>query len=214
MEFSLFKLPIKVRNSFFLLIGFLALMWGNGPDGANLMISVLCFITLFTAILTHELGHALFARWYGMQPRIEIHGMGGVTIWQSMKRLDFRQRFVISFAGPGTGLVLAGLFFGLLQIPNLPALVHALLTMHLTVYIFLNLMNLLPIRPLDGAEVLSTLIGWKKGSVNEKIIDKVSFVTAAGCAAYAYISGFMILAVMAGYLAWRSYNAANPNARR
>ena len=75
-------------------------------------------------------------------------------------------------------------------------------------------MNLLPIRPLDGAEVLSTLIGWKKGSVNEKIIDKVSFVTAAGCAAYAYISGFLILAVMAGYLAWRSYNAANPNARR
>ncbi|MDD7987069.1 M50 family metallopeptidase [Lentisphaera marina] len=214
MEFSLFNLPIKVKNSFFFLIGFLSLMWGSGPDGANLMVSVLWFITLFTAILTHELGHALFARWYGMKPRIEIHGMGGVTIWQTMKRLDFRQRFVISFAGPGTGLVLAAVFFALLQIPNLPALLKALLSMHLTVYVFLNLMNLLPIRPLDGAEVLSTLVGWKNGSVNEKVIEKISFITATACAIYAYISGYFILALMAGYLGWRSYNSANPNARR
>jgi stage IV sporulation protein FB len=214
MEFSLFKLPIKVKNSFFILIGILSLMWGSGPEGSNIMVSLMWFVTLFTAILTHELGHALFARWYGMKPRIEIHGMGGVTIWQSMKRLDFRQRFMISFAGPGTGLALAGVFFLLLQIPNLPNLLQALLTMHLTVYIFLNLMNLLPIRPLDGAEVLSTLVGWKTGSVNEQVIEKVSFITAVACAIYAYMSGLVILAFMAGYLGWRSYNSMNANARR
>jgi Zn-dependent protease len=131
-----------------------------------------------------------------------------------MKRLDFRQRFMISFAGPGTGLALAGVFFLLLQIPNLPNLLQALLTMHLTVYIFLNLMNLLPIRPLDGAEVLSTLVGWKTGSVNEQAIEKVSFITAVACAIYAYMSGLVILAFMAGYLGWRSYNSMNANARR
>ncbi|WDE98358.1 M50 family metallopeptidase [Lentisphaera profundi] len=214
MEFSLFKLPIKVKNSFFFLIGFLSLMWGRVQGQTDLTISLLWFITLFTAILTHELGHALFARWYGMKPRIEIHGMGGVTIWQSMKRLDFRQRFLISFAGPGTGLVLAALFYALLQTPNLPPLLKTLLSMHLNVYVFLNLMNLLPIRPLDGAEVLSTMIGWKNGTVNEQMIDKVSFVTAVGCAVFAYMNGMPILAMMAGYLGWRSYNLANPSARR
>jgi len=132
MEFSLFNLPIKVRNSFFLLIGVLSYMWGRG----NTQTSVLLFVTFFTAILTHELGHALFARWFGMKPRIEIHGMGGVTIWQSMKRLDFRQRFVISFAGPGTGLVLAGIFFLILHIPNMPVLLRELLSLHLDIYIF------------------------------------------------------------------------------
>ena len=209
MDFTLFNLPIKIRNSFFFLIGFLSLMWGQGPNGFNFTMALMWFVTLFTAIITHELGHALFARWYGMKPRIEIHGLGGVTIWQTMKRLDFRQRFIISFAGPGTGLVFAGLFFLLLLIPALPDTLRVLLSMHLMVYVFLNLMNLLPIKPLDGAEVLTTLIGWKKGSVNEQLIEKISFITATGCAIIAFIKGLPILAAMAGYLAYRSYNSSN-----
>ncbi len=202
MEFTLFNLPIKVRGSFFVLIGLLGFMWGRG----NPTVIFAYVLTLFTAILIHELGHALFARWYGMKPRVEIHGLGGVTIWQTMKRLDYRKRFIISFAGPGIGLVFAAIFFAVLQIPNLPDFLTVLLILHFKIYLFLNLLNLLPIRPLDGAEVLSTFLGWRNGSVNEVQIEKISFGTAVGCAIYSFfVLNAPILAAMAGYLAYRSY---------
>ena len=106
-------------------------------------------------------------------------------------------------------MAFAVIFYFLLQIPNLPLEVQMLLKAHFVIYMFLNILNLRPIRPLDGAEVLTTLIGWKKGSVNEQLIEKVSYITGFICAAIALFLNDFLLATMAGYLAYRSYKLSN-----
>ena len=36
---------------------------------------------VFISVLVHELGHALVGRMFGLDPQIELHGMGGTTSW-------------------------------------------------------------------------------------------------------------------------------------
>ena len=76
---------------------------------------------------------------------------------------------------------------------------------HYYYYFLLNIFNLLPIYPMDGAQGLESLVGWKKGHVNQFTMHKISFNTALACGVAAlYYRQYFIVAIF-GYFGYLSY---------
>ena len=84
---------VKVRWTFFLVTVLLGLRT-RSVEGVLTWI-----VVAFFAIVLHECGHALAARFYRQSPQIELHAMGGVTKWTWVDELKWSQRVVISVAG-------------------------------------------------------------------------------------------------------------------
>jgi Zn-dependent protease len=191
LNFQVFGFPVRVHPFFWLiglLLGFPALQGENGPINM-----VIWLVAMFVSILIHELGHALMIRRFGREAHIVLYAMGGLAIegrpqssYGSPWSLDSytgyqpkprspQEQILISAAGPGIQLALAGLILaaivmsggrvgisrGLIPLPvfqlsgslagneNLYVLIHDLLFIN----IFWALMNLLPVLPLDGGQI-------------------------------------------------------------
>ncbi len=122
-------------------------------------------LAVFTCVLLHEYGHALAARYFGVQTKdIIITPIGGLARLVNMPH-DPLQEFAIAIAGPTVNLVVALAFAfylagtrqpfslsegaaGLLQFPQLMMWLN----------LFLFLFNLIPAFPMDGGRILRSLL--------------------------------------------------------
>jgi len=67
-------------------------------------------VAVFTCVLLHEYGHALMARWFGVETKdIIITPIGGLARLQGMPRRPIEE-FMITIAGPLVNLVIAIIF--------------------------------------------------------------------------------------------------------
>ena len=155
-----------------------ALFLGMNSRGVRELL--LWIVALFTAILVHELGHAVMMRAFGLSPRIVLYGFGGLTIYPTSQLMGtrasgWREQILISLAGPGAGFLLAGAVLGIIAAtghqvelginPASTFLVYFrfalfdsfLLNVFLYNLIFISLIwgavNLMPIYPLDGGQI-------------------------------------------------------------
>jgi stage IV sporulation protein FB len=113
----------------------------------------------FVSILFHELGHVIAGLLCGQPGRIVLYSFGGLAVG-NYHHVGPWQRIAIYVAGPAAGFILYGLVFlfqefALWQIdptadmPYLRAAVRMLIFMNL----FWNLLNLIPVFPLDGGQI-------------------------------------------------------------
>src|SRR5262245_9101875 len=104
--FTLADIPVRVSPWYLILVYFFVQsMQGGHPLFVGLVITV--------SLLAHELGHALVARHYKLQPHILLHGFGGVTGHDRARTRG--QDALIVAAGPLAGLLLSGLSFAALR---------------------------------------------------------------------------------------------------
>ncbi len=125
-------------------------------QGPGLLIWIPC---VFVSILVHEFGHALSNRLFQDRPWIVLHGMGGVCF--SRSDLSPWRRVVVILAGPGAGLLLAGISFGLLLASadaSLSPTISHILNYLFMINLFWSIVNLIPIWPLDGGQLLMVLL--------------------------------------------------------
>ncbi len=119
-----------------------------------------CGITL--GLLVHELGHALVARYLRHNPSITLHGFGGLTSRERSGR-DVEEAAIIA-AGPAAGLLLALVIWGLWQVtihvlatPDgqvaFPRAVYEGFQAVLMPSVTWNILNLIPLWPLDGGQL-------------------------------------------------------------
>ena len=155
------------------------------------------------------MGHAFVGRRYGMQPDILLYGMGGLTSWRTGGRLTRGQSILVSVAGPGAGLLLGAVVWGitLIEMPELNPLGRIALGFLLWVNIVWSLLNLLPILPLDGGNVMRSLVHIFKGGVDDRLPRQISVAASAACAVAALLYGMNFAAIFAGYLAFTNYQA-------
>lgn len=154
---------------------------------------------VLVSITAHELGHALIARSFGLEPSIELHMMGGTTSWQSARPLAAWRHIAISLAGPFAGFAFGALVFAAALVPAFPAESRFAQIAYgdlLWVNFGWGALNLLPVLPLDGGHVAQRLTGLRAAQV-------ISIVTAGGLALAAYLWHFepaafllVLLAVM------------------
>jgi stage IV sporulation protein FB len=174
--FWLLRTLVTVRWSFFLVTLLLGLRAGSA-------LAVAIWIpVVFVAILLHECGHALAARHYRQQPRIELHAMGGVTKWAWLDELRWRDRIVISLAGPAAGFMLAALIVaasvGWAGEVSAAALIARRQMLWVTVA--WGGFNLLPLMPMDGGQALAEFLEHRMGRDPGRLLArKVSVVTGA-----------------------------------
>jgi Zn-dependent protease len=162
-EFPLFGILIRFSPSWLLaialviggLIAFAPPVLGAAGSPARIGAALLLALFLLGAVLLHELGHALIARWRGIPVRrIALHFFGGVT------ELDVESvrpggEALVAIAGPTVNLLLAallgGFWFAAQGIGEAVAFSLELLTL---ANLALALLTLIPGYPLDGGRIV------------------------------------------------------------
>ncbi len=152
-------------------------------------------LLLFLFVLIHELGHALTARWRGIQAeKIILFPLGGgALIPEEPKRT--RDEILIYAAGPFANIMVAVLALPLLLIQPggeyliryylnpfgnliaMPSLPEQLLGITLGVNALLAVGNLLPAYPLDGGRILRALL---KPSIGDRRATVVTTLLGIG----------------------------------
>lgn len=142
------------------------------PMWQNLLAGTLITALFFASVLIHELGHALVARWEGIQILdIQLHIFGGWARLLNEPRTAMAE-FRVAIAGPSASFLLAVLFLaGLLLVqqasPSMPgahAAAASLLYLAMA-NLMLAMFNLLPGLPLDGGRALRAWLWHRRGDI-------------------------------------------------
>lgn len=159
-RFRLFGFPVEVRPTFLLTAGLI------GYAAAEEWLHALLFAAvLLVSVLVHELGHAAMASIFGQRPRIILHALGGLTAWSNARPIARKRQIFVSLAGPGAGLLLGAVAFGLLQTATPETPLFTLWLFLVIVNVGLSALNLVPVLPFDGGQVLVATLGPRRRSV-------------------------------------------------
>lgn len=147
------RIPIAIYPTFWLfaaLIGFLI---------SQSLIGILVWVgIIFVSVLFHEYGHALTALSFGQKPRIELVALGGLTYHDGQK-LTFWKQLLIVFNGPLAGFSLYFLMAMALKLPQFSqGTVGVIIQLIRDVNLFWTLINLVPVMPLDGGQLLRIIL--------------------------------------------------------
>jgi membrane-associated protease RseP (regulator of RpoE activity) len=202
MQFRLIGFPVRVDVSFAIVVALL------GAGRGDLWLVLLWVAVVFVSILVHELGHATVARAYGCEPSITLFAMGGLTQWGGV-RLGPLPLVVIGLAGPMAGFALGAavlLLAGALP-PEAPFLARLAVQDLLWVNFGWGLLNLLPVLPLDGGQVVRSLLHAARGREDDRLPLKVSVVVGGAACALALSVGMLWAAMLAGLITWSNWSA-------
>ncbi len=144
------RIPITIYPTFWILAALIAILFGEG-DFLKMFIWV---GVIFISVLFHEFGHALTALLFGRNPRIELVAMGGLT-YHDGDKLPFWKQFFITLNGPVFGFMIVIAVYLIKDIPALSTgYAGQLLLQILVVNVIWTVVNLLPVLPLDGGQLL------------------------------------------------------------
>ncbi len=142
------RIPITIFPSFWILAALIAFLFGEG----DVLKMVIWVFVIFISVLFHEFGHALTALLFGRSPRIELVAMGGLT-YHDGDKLPYWKQFFITLNGPVFGfMIVIGTF--LLKDIWPTGYAGQLLQQILVVNVIWTLVNLIPVLPLDGGQLL------------------------------------------------------------
>ena len=155
--------------------------------GAALLVAL-----MFLIVLTHEFGHQLACRQVGGRTHdIVLWPLGGVAYVSPPERPG-AQLWSIA-AGPLVNVVLAPLFLMLLLLssrlgwpdahPDAYELIHNIFIMNIGLLVF----NLMPVYPLDGGQILRSLLWFVVGRANSLLVASI-----IGCVGVAGLLGLAI----------------------
>jgi ATP-dependent Clp protease adapter protein ClpS/Zn-dependent protease len=183
--------PVTVEPAFFLVSVLTA--WGDWQHGLPWVLVV------FVSVLAHEFGHAAAAaRLAGASPTIELVAFGGVTRWTAgPEGVSWRQRIAISLAGPAAGFTLGAFVFAVAEGARLRHL--TVVKQLLWVNIGWTLVNLLPMLPLDGGNVLAALVERDRAGRGRVVVQVISALVATPLLLFGLKRDMPILSVLAGY---------------
>ena len=173
IEFRLLGIPIRIHLWFWLMALWL---WSLSPEEGWLGLIVWVAV-VFQGIIMHELGHALAGRAFGKSPRIELVALGGLTWWEQQEPLGPGRNLIVSAAGPAVGIVIGSASLVLADILAVPDPSFARYVFRSVVWVNLGwgLLNLLPIMPLDGGNIVAALFDFVAPSKGRLLASYVSF---------------------------------------
>lgn len=220
LSFSLAGVRVRVSAWFWLaaaLIGWnVCQAYSRGDQRALVQFLVLWVGAVFVSLLVHEFGHALAYRFFGQSAHVVLYHFGGLAVPETWGRRGYLrpfQRLIVSAAGPLAQFAFAALIVAGLKATGTMApfpleaigkplglyegrefaspFTYALADFLLYVNVFWPLINLVPVPPLDGGQI-----------VREGLL-------AAGVADAHRIAG-IIGVVAGGAVAWWGYTHGEP----
>ena len=199
LRFQLFGIPVRVHPLFWVTAMFI--VWY--PDRPDLvLIGVLC---VFVSIMVHELGHAVMFRRYGFHSEIVLYIMGGLA---TGGRLSTWRNIIVAAAGPGAGFVLAAVAWGIVITLNnySPAtlLENESIRYSLSILLFINIwwsiLNLVPCLPLDGGQIMQSLVYRYFPRKAETKVLWISILSSGAIALWGAQSGKQFMMILFGLM--------------
>ena len=178
---------------------------GRASTYSSLLWNVLEYLGLFLIVLTHEFGHALACRQVGgTANRIVLWPMGGVAFVDPPPRAGATLWSIA--AGPLVNVILVPVLSLLAAVglkagwataaPDAFQLLRSLWAVNIGLLIF----NLLPIYPLDGGQILRSLLWFVAGRARSLMIAVVvGFVGVVGMVALAVVSRSIWFGLIAAF---------------
>ncbi|MEQ1702947.1 MAG: M50 family metallopeptidase [Ilumatobacteraceae bacterium] len=156
--FRVLGFPVHVGSGFWSFMLLITLVNSRGDGGMEFAVLLAVLIAAFT--LVHELGHALAARATGAQAEITLTFMAGYASFVPTRHLSRWERVGISFAGPGIQILL-GIVLYLAMGGQLFPVTYTSYAQSAAWFAgpVIGMLNLLPILPLDGGNILEQLVG-------------------------------------------------------
>jgi Zn-dependent protease len=197
------SIPIRIRGLFL----FMAVVLGarlQRPDLIAIWVAI-----VLVSVVAHELGHAFVGRMFGLEPQIELHGMGGTTSWINGRDVGHARGIAISLAGPFAGFAIAGVLFGCERLGLRPHHPLALLALDLAFQInfWWGIFNLAPMLPLDGGNVLRGTLNLLTKGRGEKPARAISVLMGGVLLAYAALVGALWLGALGAFFTWANVQA-------
>ena len=181
------RIPLKISPAFFLtaaLIGYL--------NSYDFLWTLVWVGIIFVSVLFHELGHAVTAILFGQKARIELIAFGGLTLPEGPKLRPWKE-FIVIFMGPLFGFLLFVAASILLQFPYGTPFVRAILEKFRYVNLFWTFVNLLPILPLDGGQLVRVVLEWIFGARSLKASLFISFFFSALLSIVCFLIGLFLI---------------------
>lgn len=197
MTFYFFKIPIQIRLSFCILLLFFTDYYKN-PSIENLVITLILVLGIFI----HELGHAFTARYFNATPSVVLHCFGGTTTYN--QSIEIKKQMLVILNGPllQATLVIIPYFF-LKLCPTSNDYTRFILNSSIRLNSIIILLNILPIFPLDGGQLLKYFLEffWKdKGIKIALFISRFALLALTGLLLYYREFFFSIMLLV---LLWR-----------
>jgi Zn-dependent protease len=187
--FRLFGIQVYLHWSWFLVAVYA--IQSRGDSDSSLILNVLVYLTLFLIVLMHEFGHSLACKQVGGQAnQIVLWPLGGVAYVSPPQRPGAMLWSIA--AGPLVNVVLFFVATILLMLGGALGLFDRmpLFWGYIGTVAYINLIllkfNLLPVYPLDGGQILRSLLWFKFGKARSMMI--------------ATIIGFIGIAIMIPYV--------------
>ncbi len=209
IRFSIFGIPVEVQPFFWITM---ALIGGafDADSSAALLYMALFIIAGTISILTHELGHALTIRAFGLPTSITLQAFGGFASYPS-GILNRKKSFLVTAAGPAIQLVLA--FVAYLVLAHVPAIYNNPNSTYFfwtlfAISLFWALINLLPVVPLDGGQLLHAVLGPDRLTMTLWISIFTAMVAGVGMFMMFHS---LIFPVILGYYGFQAFKALPQN---
>ncbi len=205
-------IPVAIHPFFWLFAALIGWMSSGTFMGMLIWLGI-----ILISVLVHEFGHALTAVFFRQKARIQLVALGGLTSFDGPK-LKFWQQFLITFNGPLFGFFLFLAATALLHL-SLPALWMNILKATQVANLFWTIVNLLPVLPLDGGQLLRILLEAAFGVRGFKASLLIGAALAALFSFYFFmvqaflIGSFFFLFAFQSFDAWRKSRFATRNDR-
>lgn len=198
-RFRLFGIPITVLPWFWLTLAIIGSQ--TIRSGSDLFQIVLFVLAGFISVLVHELGHALTIKKFGAPTEIVLQAFGGFATYPR-NRFNRLQDFLLTAAGPAIQIALGLLVLLLIKTANLPdSMGLYFLEVLAGISLFWAILNLVPVFPLDGGQLLNAVLGPK----NKKITHTIGIVVAIALGLLALKFGMIFATFFMGYFAYLNF---------
>ncbi|NGX56344.1 MAG: Stage IV sporulation protein FB [Candidatus Anoxychlamydiales bacterium] len=195
------RIPITIHPFFWIfsfLIGFLI---SQSILGTLIWVGI-----IFLSVIVHEMGHALTAIIFKQNPKIQLVALGGMTSYQG-KNLKYYKQFIITLNGPIFGFLLY-LLATVILYSNFftnPIILASIKNLQI-VNLFWSIINLLPILPMDGGQLLRIFLESIFGIKGFKISLLVGFVFAFILALLGFAFRFYLIGAIFFLFAFQSFD--------
>lgn len=208
------KIPVRISFGFWVTAAIIGVLYSFSVIGTLIWTAI-----IFISILVHEFGHAIASLAFGQHPRIELIPFGGLTYPEGKKISKFRE-FLVIFNGPFFGLLLFAISYALLKIPGVSDSFWGgpLLVMR-NVNLFWTLVNLFPVLPLDGGQLMRVIcegVFKDKGvkiALIASICISISFILVSFLVGYFLIGAIFALFAFQNFETYRHMRSFHENDR-
>jgi Zn-dependent protease len=208
--FRIFGIDVYLHWSWFLILLYVIQTSGGGKSALTL--SIIWLLTLFVIVLLHEFGHALACKQTGGQAnQIVLWPLGGVAYVAPPQRPG-AQLWSIA-AGPLVNVILFIAATAILMVGGISGLSDQwpMFWDYISIVAYINLIllkfNLLPIFPLDGGQILRSLLWFKFGKARSMMISAIiGFIGIAALIPWVIAQNRNWYYILAAFIAFNCWN--------